>query len=273
MLRLQDKVCIITGAGSGIGRASAERFAAEGAIVVVTDIVAAAAAEVADAIVATGGRATAMTIDVGEEDQLQRMVDDTVARFGRIDVLYNNALFVNHDYVMRDLDFLKFDPDVFYANMRVNVLGGVLASRMAIPHMLRQGGGSILFTSSGSALGGDVTAFSYGPSKAALNWFVQSIAATFGKQGIRSNAILPGPTQTASKKAWSTPAMDAAFLEVLNVPFIGEPEDIAAMALFLASDESRYVNGMLYSVDGGQSCTVPFVGVTRKLLAGALQDD
>jgi NAD(P)-dependent dehydrogenase (short-subunit alcohol dehydrogenase family) len=269
MGRLQDKVSVITGAGSGIGRASANMFAAEGAIVVVTDIVAQAADDVAHTIIASGGRAVAMTIDVGEEDQLRGMVEKTVAEYGRIDVLYNNALFVNHAFVMRDLDFLKFDPEVFYATMRINVLGGVLASKIAIPHMLAQGGGSILFTSSGSSLGGDVTAFSYGPSKAALNWFVQSIAATFGKQGIRSNAILPGPTQTASKKAWSTPEMDAAFLEVLNVPFIGEPEDIAAMAVFLASDESRYVNGMLYSVDGGQSCTVPFVGVTRKMLAGA----
>jgi NAD(P)-dependent dehydrogenase (short-subunit alcohol dehydrogenase family) len=270
MGRLQDKVCVITGAGSGIGRASAQMFAAEGGVVVVADIIAETAEEVAHAITTSGGRARAMTIDVGEEDQLRDMIETTVADCGRIDVLYNNALFVNPAFVMRDLDFLKFDPEVFYATMRVNVLGGVLASKMAIPHMLKRGGGSILFTSSGSALGGDVTAFSYGPSKAALNWFVQSIAATFGKQGIRSNAILPGPTQTASKKAWSTPEMDAAFLEVLNVPFIGEPEDIAAMAVFLASDESRYVNGMLYSVDGGQSCTVPFVGVTRKLLSGEL---
>ncbi|ARS26832.1 SDR family NAD(P)-dependent oxidoreductase [Sphingomonas sp. KC8] len=269
MNRLADKVSIITGAGSGIGRASAGMFAKEGATVIVTDIHEDAADAVAREIVAAGGRATAMKVDVGEERDLEAMIETVIAAHGRIDVLYNNALFVNKDFVMRDLDFLKFDPEVFYANMRVNVLGGVLASKLAIPHMLKQGGGSILFTSSGSSLGGDVTAYSYGPSKAALNWFVQAIAATFGKQGIRSNAILPGPTQTPSKKAWSTPEMDAAFLEILNVPFIGEPEDIAAMAVFLASDESRYVNGMLYSVDGGQSCTVPFVGVTRKMLAGS----
>ena len=182
---------------------------------------------------------------------------------------FNNALLVDADRAMRDTDFLTFDPEIFHANIQVNVLGAVNACKRAIPHMLEQGGGSIISTSSGSSLGGDITAYSYGASKAALNWFVQAIAASYGKSGIRSNAILPGPTQTPSKIKWSTPEMDAAFMEVLNTPFIGEPEDIAAMALFLASDESRYVNGQLYSVDGGQGCTVPFISVTRKMKGGS----
>ena len=269
MDRLKDKVAIITGAGSGIGRASARMFAQEGAAVVVADIVADTGKEVAEQITAKGGRALALTVDVGDPDELKRMINTTTERFGRIDVLFNNALFVNPEMAMRDGDFLAFDPEIFQATMRVNVLGAVIASKLAIPHMLEQGGGSIIATSSGSSLGGDVTAYSYGSSKAALNWFVQAIAATYGKQGIRSNAILPGPTQTPSKIKWSTPEMDAAFMEVLNTPFIGEPEDIAAMALFLASDESRYVNGQLYSVDGGQSCTVPFISVTRKMTGKA----
>jgi NAD(P)-dependent dehydrogenase (short-subunit alcohol dehydrogenase family) len=267
MDRLKGKSCIITGAGSGIGRATAEMFAREGGRVVVTDLNGGAADAVAHGIVEAGGTAIALRVDVGEEDQLRTMIETTVSEYGGIDVLHNNALFYNLDFVMRDLDFLTLDPEVFYANMRVNVLGGVIASKIAIPHMLEHGNGSIIFTSSGSSLGGDVTAYSYGASKAALNWYVQAIAATFGKQGIRSNAILPGPTQTPSKMAWSTPEMDAAFLEILNVPRLGEPDDMAAMALFLASDESRFVNGALYSVDGGIGCTVPFIGVTRKMLA------
>lgn len=268
MARLTDKICIITGSGSGIGRASAAMFAREGATVIVADIRAETAEATAHAIVEAGGSARPMTVDVAEQSDLERMVGQTVADFGRIDVLFNNALYVNQDHAMRDMDFLAFDPDIFLANLRVNVLGAVLASKLAIPHMLERGAGSIISTSSGSSLGGDITAYSYGSSKAALNWFVQSIAATYGKQGIRSNAILPGPTQTPAKLQWSTPEMDRLFLEVLNTPFIGEPEDIAAMALFLASDESRYVNGMLYPVDGGQSCTVPFISVTRALAKG-----
>jgi NAD(P)-dependent dehydrogenase (short-subunit alcohol dehydrogenase family) len=258
MARLADKVCIITGSGSGIGRASALMFAREGATVIVADIRGETAEATAHEVCEAGGTALAMTVDVAKEADLEAMISRTVAEFGRIDVLFNNALYVNKEHALRDMDFLSFDPDIFLANLHVNVLGAVLASKLAIPHMLEQG--------AGSSMGGDVTAYSYGSSKAALNWFVQAIAATYGKRGIRSNAILPGPTQTPAKLDWSTPEMDRLFLEVLNTPFIGEPEDIAAMALFLASDESRYVNGMLYPVDGGQSCTVPFVGVTRALL-------
>jgi NAD(P)-dependent dehydrogenase (short-subunit alcohol dehydrogenase family) len=267
MNRLQDKVCVITGAGSGIGRATAEMFAREGAIVVVTDLRAPAAEEVAHGIEKAGGRAIALAVDVGDESRLQYMVNTTVEKFGRIDTLYNNALLTSGNISTRDMDLLTYDPEVFNATMRVNVLGGVLASKAAVPHMLKQGGGSLIFTSSGSSLGGDVTAYSYGASKAALNWFVQAFAATFGKQGVRSNAILPGPTQTPSMMAWSTPEMNAGFMDVLNAPRLGLPDDIAAMALFLASDESKFVNGVLYRVDGGMSCTVPFIGVTRKALA------
>lgn len=267
MNRLNEKVCIITGAGSGIGKATAEMFAREGATVVVTDIRAEAAEQVAHSIVSAGGRALPLAVDAGEESDLKRMVDTTVKEFGALDVLYNNALFVNPEFAMRDMDILEFDPEVFYATMRVNVVGCVTATKLAAPHMLERGNGSIIFTSSGSSLGGDVTAYSYGASKAALNWYVQAFAATFGKRGVRSNAILPGPIQTPSKIAWSTPEMDADFMEVLNSPRLGEPEDIASMAVFLASDESRYVNGVLYRVDGGMSCTVPFISVTRNALA------
>jgi NAD(P)-dependent dehydrogenase (short-subunit alcohol dehydrogenase family) len=264
--RLKDKICIITGAGSGIGRASAEMFAREGATVIVTDLRASAAEEVARGIVGSGGQAIALTVDVGREEQLSHLVSTAIAKFGRIDVLYNNALMT--DPAKPDRDLLNFDPEAFYATLRVNVMGGVLASKLAIPHMLKQGRGSIIFTSSGSSLGGDVTAYSYGASKAALNWFVQAFAATFGKRGIRSNAILPGPIQTPSKMAWSTPEMDEGFMAVLNSPRLGMPDDIASMAVFLASDESEFVNGALYRVDGGMSCTVPFISVTRKAIAG-----
>jgi NAD(P)-dependent dehydrogenase (short-subunit alcohol dehydrogenase family) len=267
MNRLNEKVCIVTGAGSGIGRASAEMFAREGAIVVVTDLRGGAAVEVAQGIAASGGEAIALTVDVGNEDSLRDMVDSVIGKFGRIDVLYNNALLVNAEMLKRDLDFLEYDPEVFYAHMRVNVLGGVLASKLVIPHMLERGGGSIIFTSSVSSLGGDIMSFSYGASKATLNWFVQAIAASYGKRGIRSNAILPGPIQTPSKMNWSTPEIDQDFMEVLNAPRLGLPDDIAAMAVFLASDESRFVNGVLYRVDGGMSCAIPFINVTRNALA------
>ena len=266
MNRLQDKVACITGAGSGIGRATALRFAAEGARVLVTDLRGDAAASVVAEITAAGGSALAMAVDVADEAQLAAMIERTVSGFGRIDILYNNAVDTSGKG-KADKDFLAFDTARFLEVVRVNVLGGVVASRIAIPHMLEQGGGVILFTSSTSSLGGDVAQFSYGGSKAMLNWYVQSIAATFGKRGIRCNAILPGVIQTPAQQAWANAEMDAAFLDIHNVPRLGLPEDIASLALFLASDEAGYINGALMRADGGMSCTVPYVQVVRKLLA------
>lgn len=267
MGRLQDKVAVITGAGSGIGKASALRFAAEGAAIVVTDLYAESAEKVAAEITADGGKAISLGVDVGVESAIKEMIDKTISQFGRIDVLYNNAVNNNPERSQRDRDLLNFDAEIFEWTLRVNTLGGVLACKYALPHMLGQGGGSILFTSSTSASAGEVTAFSYGASKAAVNWYVKTIAATYGKQGIRCNAIIPGVIRTPSQQAWSNPEMDKAFLDIHNSPRLGEPEDIASMALFLASDEAAFVNGSLHQVDGGISCATPMVPVVRKYLS------
>ena len=177
----------------------------------VTDLRGAAAEAVAAEITAAGGVAEAMAVDVGVQAQLAAMIERTVQRFGRIGILYNNAVDTSGQG-KADTDFLAFDAERFFQIVRVNVLGGVLASKLAIPQMLAQGGGAILFTSSTSSLGGDVAQFSYGGSKAMLNWYVQTIAATFGKQGIRCNAILPGVIETPAMKAWANPAMTVSLI-------------------------------------------------------------
>lgn len=264
--RLQDKVAIITAAGSGIGRATAQMYAAEGASVLVTGRRLETVEPVAQRIRDNGGRALALKVDVGIESDLKTMIDTTIAEFGRIDVLFNNAVNSNPDTAARDGDFLNFDVQAFNDNMRINVLGGVLACKYALPHMLAQGEGSIIFTSSSSALKGEVSMFSYGASKAALNWYVQTLAATYGKQGIRCNGIIPGVILTESLLAWWNPAMEAAFLDLKNVPRLGQPEDIGQLALFLASDESAFCNGSLYEVNGGMMCATPMVPVVRELL-------
>ncbi|NKI16442.1 SDR family oxidoreductase [Spongiibacter sp. KMU-166] len=266
MSRLAEKVAVITGAGAGIGRASALRFADEGAAVLVTDINIDAATKVAEEIVAKGGRATPLKVDVGEEEQLKGMVELAVKEYGSIDVLFNNAVINSREMSVRDRDFLSFDPEVFFTKMRFNALSGVLASKYALPYMLERGKGSILFTSSTSSVAGEVSQFTYGASKAAVNYFVQSLAVTYGKDGIRCNAILPGVIQTESMEMWANDDMKAAFMDIQNVPRLGKPEDIAEMALFLASDESAYVNGQLYQVNGGMTCGTPMVPVVRKYL-------
>lgn len=266
MKRLEEKSAVITGAGSGIGRASALRFAAEGAAVLVTDLRAESAEQVAAEIRDRGGRAMALKVDAGVEDELKQMVETCVAKFGAIDVLFNNALNNSPDTIARDLDFLQFDAEVFHINMQVNVLGGVLASKYALPYMLEKGAGSILFTSSTSSLAGEATAFTYGATKAAVNWYVQTIAANYGRRGVRCNGIIPGVIVTESQQKWSNPAMDAALLEIQNVPRLGQPDDIANMAVFLASDESAYCNGSLYPVNGGMTCVTPMVPVVRRFM-------
>ena len=253
MNRLKDKATLITGAGSGIGRATALRFAAEGALVAVADINVEAANTVTREIEAAGGRAITIGVDLR-----------AIEAFGRIDVLFNNAVNTAAGRKKRDVDFLEFDREVFYEIIDVNVLGGVLASKFAIPHMLRQGGGCILFTSSTSSLGGDVAQFSYGASKAMINWYVKTLATTFGKQGIRCNAILPGVIETPAMQAWASPEMQQAFLDLQNVPRLGRPEDIASLAVFLASDEAAFANGAHYLMDGGMTCSLPFAGLQRK---------
>ncbi len=264
MGRLENKVAVITGGASGIGRASALRFAREGAAVVVADIHAPGASAVVAEIGESGGRGLALAIDAGVEDDIRRMVSSTVDAFGRIDVLFNNAINTAAAASPSESDFLNFDPAVFEAIVRVNVLGGVLACKYALPHMIQQGGGSILFTSSTSSLAGDVGQFSYGASKAMVNWFVQTIATSFGKQGVRCNGIVPGVIQTPSMLAWADQPMRDAFLKLHNGTRLGEPEDIAALAVFLASDEAAYINGSLHRCDGGLTASLPFVPLQRE---------
>lgn len=266
MKGLQDKVAIITGAGSGIGRASALRFASEGVAVVVADIRGDSAAAVVDEIEQAGGRGLALTVDVAVESQLKNMVDAAIDSFGALHILFNNACSTDPAMSKKDSDFFAFDAEVFNHRMQVNVLAGVFAARFAMPHMLERGSGCILFTSSSSSLKGEVSAFSYGATKAAVNWYVQTIAATFGKQGIRCNGIVPGVIRTPAMEMWANDDMQAAFLEMHQTNRLGLPEDVAAMAAFLASDEAAYTNGALYYVDGGINCTTPMVPTVRKLL-------
>ncbi|ALR22524.1 SDR family NAD(P)-dependent oxidoreductase [Sphingobium baderi] len=266
MNRLQGKTAVITGAGSGIGRATALLFAKQGAAVVIADLNGEAAKAVAKEIVEAGGRSLALTIDVGEEEQLGDMIQRTVDEYGTIDILFNNAVNTAAGKRKPDVSFLQFDKETFHDVVNVNVLGGVLATRFALPHMLKQGRGSILFTSSTSSLAGDVSQFSYGASKAMVNWYVQTIATCFGADGIRCNAIIPGVIETPAMKAWANGPMHDAFMKLQNGPRLGLPEDIAAMALFLASDEAAYCNGALYKVDGGITAQLPFAQLQRDFL-------
>jgi NAD(P)-dependent dehydrogenase (short-subunit alcohol dehydrogenase family) len=251
-MRLEGKVALITGAGSGMGRVAAQLFAAEGAKVVVAEFDEAAGKQTVEAVQAAGGETTFVRTDVSQESDAKAMVDHAMAIFGRVDVLYNNA------GVMPELDHSVIDTDVavWDSVMAVNVRGVFLGCKYAIPRMLDQGSGSVINISSFVALlGCSVPQDAYTASKGAVLSLTRSLAVQFGPQGVRSNAICPGPIETPLLMDWLLKDEAAKQLRLARNPTgrFGKPEEIVNLAIYLASDESRWTNGAAMVVDGGIS--------------------
>jgi NAD(P)-dependent dehydrogenase (short-subunit alcohol dehydrogenase family) len=249
-MRLADKVAIITGAGGGMGRVAAEMFAREGARVVVAEYGEAAGAETVERIRSAGGEATFVRTDVSTEGDAKAMVDHAVATYGRVDCLYNNA------GVMPEADHSVTDTsvDVWDQVMAVNVRGVFLGCKYAIPAMEAAGGGSIINVASFVAiLGCSVPQDAYTASKGAVLSLTRSLAVQFGPKGIRTNAICPGPVETPLLMDWLVKDEEAKRIRLARNPTgrFGKPEEIVHMAVYLASDESRWTNGASLVVDGG----------------------
>jgi NAD(P)-dependent dehydrogenase (short-subunit alcohol dehydrogenase family) len=249
-MRLADKVTIITGAGGGMGRTAAEMFAAEGAKVVVAEYSEAAGAETVERIRAAGGTASFVKVDVSKEADAKAMVDHAVATYGRLDCLYNNAgIMPEADHSVTDTEV-----DVWDQVMAVNVRGVFLGCKYAIPAMEAAGGGSIINIASFVAiLGCSVPQDAYTASKGAVLSLTRSLAVQFGPKGIRTNAICPGPVETPLLMDWLLKDEAAKQLRLGRNPTgrFGKPEEIVHMAVYLASDESRWTNGASLVVDGG----------------------
>jgi NAD(P)-dependent dehydrogenase (short-subunit alcohol dehydrogenase family) len=249
-MRLADKVTIITGGGSGMGRVAAGIFAGHGARVVVAEYSEAAGQETVERIRADGGEASFIRADVSNEADAKAMVDHAVATYGRLDCLYNNA------GVMPEADHSVTDTsvDVWDQVMAVNVRGVFLGCKYAIPAMEAGGGGSIINIASFLALVGcSVPQDAYTASKGAVLSLTRSLAVQFGPRGIRTNAICPGPVETPLLMDWLLKDEAAKQLRLARNPSgrFGKPEEIVHMAVYLASDESRWTNGASLVVDGG----------------------
>ena len=256
MGRLEGKVILINGAGSGIGAACALEYARQGAKVVVGSQ-SRSSVQVAARISDEGLEAKAFSADISDEDQVRAMVRFTLESYDRIDVLHNNAAMTGPEIITRDVDVINMDGDLWDRTMAVNVKGPMLCAKHVIPHMIAQGGGSIITTGSTKALQGDIAQTAYGASKVAVHNLTYNIAAQYGKLGIRANVLMVGLIISGATEDNMPPPVRDVMLRHMLTPFIGTPEDCAKAAVFLASDESRYTNGQNLHVDGGYASHAP----------------
>ena len=262
---LEGKVAIITGGGSGIGRATAKLFARRGAKVAITGRTEARLAGVVEEIAALGGEALAVAMDVTSEDSIAAGMARTVERFGGLNIVHSNAAqtgLMHQDAAIADMD-LAFWNRTFATNLT----GSMLCVKHAIPHLLKAGGGSIIFTGSGKGLGGDLDYPAYGTTKAGLLGLSRYVATQYGKQGIRANVIVVGLVMTEALDENMPPEAQALMREHNLVPDLGTADDIAEVAAFLASDQSRYVMGASIVADGGFTAHSAVYADMRRFMA------
>ena len=244
---LEGKVSIITGAATGIGRATAELFSSEGASVVVVDRNDVEGERTVASINDRGGDAVYLETDVSKADDVQQMVESAVERFGPPDILVNNAgIFIRMVHRVHEITDMEWD-----LTMQTNLKGAFYCCKYVLPHMMEKGG-AVVSTSSVSALGGGGMASPYGISKAGLISLGRAVAAEYAEYGIRSNVVLPGLTDTpqARGSTGSAERFEERTDEIL-LGRAGRPADIARLILFLASDQSSFITGASYIIDGG----------------------
>jgi NAD(P)-dependent dehydrogenase (short-subunit alcohol dehydrogenase family) len=247
-MRLKDKVAIVTGSGAGIGRAIATTFAREGARVVVADLDEEAGRETVAAIQAGGGEACFARTDVSQVKDTQRLVETALSTYGRLDVLVNNAgVYTRGDVVSTPIE-------TWNRLLSINLTGVFLCCKAAIPALRQAGGGAIVNIS--SSVGWQYAApgiAAYAASKFGVTGLTKAMACDHLPENIRVNCICPGPTDTPLIRASRSPEDLVAFMEAQPIGRLGSPDEIAAAALFLASDEASFVTGVAFPVDGGQA--------------------
>jgi NAD(P)-dependent dehydrogenase (short-subunit alcohol dehydrogenase family) len=249
---LEGKRILVVGSATGIGAASVVRLAKEGAAVVAADINGAKAESVAEAARASGGKAHATACDISDEGSVGRAVAFAVEALGGLDGAFVNA--ADMQALLSDGDVLDVSMDIFDRTLAVNLRGHVLTTRAVLPHFLKGGGGSLVYTSSGAAYAGEPTRISYACAKSALLALSRHVAARWGREGVTANVIAPGfvltPEMQANGLHADTPLIQA-MVDRTPSTRLGKVEDIAAMAAYLMSDDARWINGAVCDINGG----------------------
>jgi NAD(P)-dependent dehydrogenase (short-subunit alcohol dehydrogenase family) len=272
--RLQGKIAIVTGAGKGIGAACAQRFAEEGATVLVADISEELGARVVMAIEAAGGTASFQRTDVTQEKDIVAMIDAAVDRYGRLDILFNNAGGSAKGTDPGETELERLTADQWDYTMALNLRSVFLGLKYSVPVMRRGGGGVVLCTSSDAGLKGSVGLYHYNAAKAGLNRLIQSFAQSVGRDNIRLNGIAPGFTLTDALRGNLPPGTDESILKVAQpLPRAGLPVDIANAGVFLASDEGSFITGVVLPVDGGWYAQAPQGERFTMAVMAAMQKD
>ncbi len=265
--RLANKVALVVGGGSGMGRAGAVAMAAEGASVVVSDIVLDRAEVVAAAIAGAGGTAAALYVDVTDAERVERLVAETVRRFGRIDALYHCAADV-HLVNQKDNRLTELDDAIWRRIIDVHLTGTFFVLKHVGRQMIAQQSGSIIVSSTVDALVGCAGLDSYTAAKGGVTSMVRSFAAGVGKDGVRVNAIAPSFVSTEPQRVWLDDADARTTIESLHILPIPTPEQIAPFVVYLASDESLVVTGTIVPIDAGYMAFKAQVDVMGTMQAG-----